>query len=116
MIGEPIVDFFSGFGAIGLIIALYVIFLIDSMIFPALPNFFIFHHLFFLLFRNKRHLSRYLVVLSSALNSRLIVSKHRRSHRWQWRWCAAVGNERCTCRDRRRRMCNAWSYEALCAY
>jgi len=41
MIGDVIVDFFSGFGGLGLIIALYLIFLVDSMIFPALPDFFL---------------------------------------------------------------------------
>lgn len=41
MIGEVIVDFFSSFGGVGLVVALYLIFLIDSMIFPALPDFFL---------------------------------------------------------------------------
>ena len=41
MIGDVIVDFFSGFGGLGLIIALYLIFLVDSMVFPALPDFFL---------------------------------------------------------------------------
>ncbi|MEA2054452.1 MAG: hypothetical protein U9O96_04975 [Candidatus Thermoplasmatota archaeon] len=41
MIGDAIINFFSNFGVIGMVLALYVIFLIDSMIFPALPDFFL---------------------------------------------------------------------------
>ena len=41
MIGDALVDFFGGFGGVGLIAALYLIFLVDSMIFPALPDFFL---------------------------------------------------------------------------
>ncbi len=41
MIGDSIINFFSNFGAGGMLIALYLIFLIDSMLFPALPDFFL---------------------------------------------------------------------------
>lgn len=41
MIGDTLINFFSSFGIIGMLLALYLIFLIDSMIFPALPDFFI---------------------------------------------------------------------------
>jgi len=41
MIGDEIINFFGGFGAVGMLLALYTIFLIDSMIFPALPDFFL---------------------------------------------------------------------------
>jgi len=41
MIGDEIINFFGGFGAAGMLLALYTIFLIDSMIFPALPDFFL---------------------------------------------------------------------------
>jgi len=40
MIGEDILNFFHGFGIIGFIIALFFIFLIDSMFFPSLPELF----------------------------------------------------------------------------
>ena len=41
MIGDAIIEFFSNFGILGMVLALYTIFLIDSMIFPALPDFFL---------------------------------------------------------------------------
>ena len=41
MLGDTIIQFFGSFGIIGLGIALFLIFLIDSMIFPALPDFFL---------------------------------------------------------------------------
>jgi len=41
MIGDAIIEFFSAFGVFGMALALYFIFLIDSMIFPALPDFFL---------------------------------------------------------------------------
>ncbi len=41
MIGESIIEFFSNFGIAGMVLALYSIFLVDSMIFPALPDFFL---------------------------------------------------------------------------
>jgi len=41
MIGDEIINFFGEFGAAGMLLALYTIFLIDSMIFPALPDFFL---------------------------------------------------------------------------
>ena len=41
MIGDSIIQFFSSFGIIGMALSLYLIFLIDSMIFPALPDFFL---------------------------------------------------------------------------
>ncbi len=41
MIGDAIIGFFSNFGVWGMLLAIYVIFLIDSMIFPALPDFFL---------------------------------------------------------------------------
>jgi len=41
MIGDAIIDLFSSFGVWGMILALYTIFLVDSMIFPALPDFFL---------------------------------------------------------------------------
>jgi len=41
MIGNAIIEFFSNFGILGMVLALYLIFLIDSMIFPALPDFFL---------------------------------------------------------------------------
>jgi len=41
MIGDAIIEFFSAFGVAGMALALYFIFLIDSIIFPALPDFFL---------------------------------------------------------------------------
>ncbi|HDS59744.1 MAG TPA: hypothetical protein ENN54_05590 [Thermoplasmatales archaeon] len=41
MIGEALVDAFSQFGLAGMILALFLVFLVDSMIFPALPDFFL---------------------------------------------------------------------------
>ena len=41
MIGDTLINFFSAFGIAGMLLSLYLIFLIDSMIFPALPDFFI---------------------------------------------------------------------------
>jgi hypothetical protein len=41
MLGDTIIQFFSSLGIVGLMVALYLIFLIDSMIFPALPDFFL---------------------------------------------------------------------------
>jgi hypothetical protein len=41
MIGDVIIDFFGNFGVVGMVLAVYTIFLIDSMIFPALPDFFL---------------------------------------------------------------------------
>lgn len=41
MLGDAIINFFNAFGVIGMVLALYFIFLIDSMIFPALPDFFL---------------------------------------------------------------------------
>lgn len=40
MIGETIINFFQNFGMLGFIVALYFIFLVDSMIFPSLPEMF----------------------------------------------------------------------------
>jgi membrane protein YqaA with SNARE-associated domain len=40
MLGESILDFFSGLGTGGMIIALLVIFIVDATIFPALPELF----------------------------------------------------------------------------
>ena len=40
MIGEDILNFFHGFGLVGFLIALFLIFIIDSMIFPSLPELF----------------------------------------------------------------------------
>ena len=39
--GDAIIETLSQFGTVGLIAALFTIFLIDSMIFPALPDFFL---------------------------------------------------------------------------
>lgn len=41
MIGDEIINFFGGAGGGGMLLALYIIFLIDSMMFPALPDFFL---------------------------------------------------------------------------
>jgi len=41
MLGDKIIAFFSGFGDAGMLIALFVIFLTDAMLFPALPEFFL---------------------------------------------------------------------------
>ena len=41
MIGDSLVEMFSQFGLWGMVIALFSIFLIDSMVFPALPDFFL---------------------------------------------------------------------------
>jgi len=41
MMGDAVVEALSQFGMVGLIAALFTIFLIDSMIFPVLPDFFL---------------------------------------------------------------------------
>lgn len=41
MLGDAIVNFFASFGILGSLIALFIIFLIDSMLFPTLPEFFL---------------------------------------------------------------------------
>ncbi len=40
MIGDNLINFFQGFGLAGFIVALFFIFLVDSMIFPSLPELF----------------------------------------------------------------------------
>ena len=40
MIGDALINFFQNFGLAGFIIALFFIFLVDSMIFPSLPELF----------------------------------------------------------------------------
>ena len=41
MIGDALIDMFGQFGPVGLVGALFCIFVIDSMIFPVLPDFFL---------------------------------------------------------------------------
>ncbi len=41
MLGDAIISFFNGFGAGGMLAALLIIFLIDSMLFPMVPEFFL---------------------------------------------------------------------------
>ena len=41
MIGDTVISFFDVFGVMGMGLALFFIFLIDSMLFPALPDFFL---------------------------------------------------------------------------
>jgi len=41
MFGDAIISFFSSFGEVGMISALFCIFIIDSMFFPTLPEFFL---------------------------------------------------------------------------
>jgi len=41
MLGDAIIAFFSNFGYIGMLIALFCIFIIDSMFFPMVPEFFL---------------------------------------------------------------------------
>jgi membrane protein YqaA with SNARE-associated domain len=41
MLGDQIISFFDSFGAAGMLAALFVIFLTDSMLFPTVPEFFL---------------------------------------------------------------------------
>lgn len=41
MLGDAIISFFSGFGEVGMLLSLFCIFIIDSMLFPTLPEFFL---------------------------------------------------------------------------
>lgn len=41
MFGDQIIQFFDGFGAAGMLLALFVIFIIDSMLFPMVPELFL---------------------------------------------------------------------------
>lgn len=41
MFGDAIISFFSGFGEMGMLLSLFCIFIIDSMLFPTLPEFFL---------------------------------------------------------------------------
>jgi len=41
MFGDQIIQFFGGFGAAGMLLALFVIFITDSMLFPMVPELFL---------------------------------------------------------------------------
>lgn len=41
MLGDAIISFFAGFGTGGMLLALFLIFIIDSMLFPMVPEFFL---------------------------------------------------------------------------